>query len=402
MELRNKIKKYQPYIHKLLLLCGIAFPGVNKLVFVLVIKLNNSLETLGIYSNDMYNAIILSSLSAIGFSAVIMNRIPELKIEDRKKTYTQISIQAFCINILLLPIIYVLYKIHFVYNPVSFLVFLTGLTGYQLYRQYLYAVADYLKVFLCEIILLITVSFGFVLFKTNYLLLTHGIIYCIFGFTVFLLHFRKVNIINKKDLKSGFGFGFANLSTSVLSEISAPLANQMLGVTYAGLVGLIKPILNFIIIIPRSLSTYYVPIMVRAKDILERKAIFKKYNARNNYFLTGILLLGILIWVLFIKLFPASDLLLENSTWIFIVLIINLYSSQISNPYYSLFNVLDKSKLAFYFNFSMLICFCLSLLFLTSFSGVKGYLTVYITLTILLTIRYAFIVILYKNNKLFA
>jgi O-antigen/teichoic acid export membrane protein len=396
--LYNKIKKYQHYIHKLLLLCGIAFPGLSKLVYTFIIEHRNSLEILGKYSTDMNVAVILSSLSAIGFSAVIMNRIPALGIEERKKTYTRICLQALCVNILLLPVLFILYKINFVYSFGYTFVFLVGLTSYQLYRQYLYSIADYLKVFMCEFTLLVVVSIGFLLFDKN-LILVHGIIYIILGGGVFIFNFRRVKIFNKNEIKSGLGFGFANISTSVINDIAVPLSNQMLGVTYAGFVGFIKPIINFIVLIPRSMGTYYIPIMVRAKDNLQRKEIFKKFRSINNYFLTGVLALGILIWFIFIKIFPNSDLLLDNSTWLFMILIINLYSSQICYPYYSLFNAMDKSKVAFYFNFSMLICFCLSLLFITSFSGVKGYLIIYLTFTALLLIRYALIIkfVRYKN-----
>jgi O-antigen/teichoic acid export membrane protein len=369
-------------------------------VYAFIIKYRNGLDSLGVYSVDTSSAMILSAISSIGFSAIIMNRIPALEAEERKKTYTRVNIQSFCVNILLLPILLILYKINFVFNYGHTFVYLIGMTCYQLYRQYLYSIADYLKVFFCELTLLFVVSIAFILFNKN-LILIHGIIYCLIGGGVFILNFRKVNFLNKGEIKSGLGFGFSNISSLILSEIAAPLANQMLGVSYAGFLGLIKQIIAFVVLIPRSLSTYYVPILVKIKENYEKKRIFNRYKIINNLTLTGVLIIEILAWLLFVKLFPNSDLLLNGSTWIFIILTINSYSSQINSPYFSLFNVFDKSKLAFYLNFALLCSFLSSLLFLNAFSGVKGFILIYATISIILLIRYIFIVQLLKKKNLF-
>jgi len=126
--------------------------------------------------------------------------------------------------------------------------------------------------------------------------------------------------------RSGFGFGLSDLSSNTLAQISVPLANQLLGVSYAGFLGLVKPIVSFVMILPRSLSIYYIPLLVKIKmDSKCLKTRFVDYFRLNTLMLILIVVVEVVLWFAFLSFFDISELLVDNSTLIFLLLVFNLF-----------------------------------------------------------------------------
>lgn len=386
-------------IQKLLLILSVGLPGLSKLVLAILIKYIYGLESLGDYASDMNIALICGSVTGAGFSVIIMNRAPLLqKTGKDKELLGRIAVLSLIVAFLSLPILYSFLHFGIIENWQYVFWFVIGYSVYQIFKHYLLAFKDYTKVVIYEIISLLSVCIGILIFKRFNPLLIHSIVLItIFGgVTIRKARINISRLFVKREITSGLGFGFSNLSSTFLSLISVPLAKQFLGPMYAGFLGLINPAIQIIILIPRSFSSYYLPEIVKNKSkINEQKNIYSSFSKINLGFLVVAMIVLILFWFVYQFMVPTSDILLEYSNIILLVITINVFSSQVSLPLFTFLSAWDKSKLSFSINLIMLCYFlCFLPLIVKLDNTVCGFIIIYSLLIIGNLARY-----FYLKNK---
>lgn len=346
-------------IAKLLLLLVVGFPGVSKIIFAFIIKYYGGIELIGVYANDLNVASIIGTVPALGFSAVLMNRIPNSDGFNKKIIFGKVLALTFIVIAVSIPLIVFLKKLDIIIDLKAVVVYLTGFSLYQLVRHNLIAEKKYLNIIILESLIVIVVTSAF-LFQVDNPLFYHGVaLLSIFGVVIIpLVKFNKHSVQCLSEFKSGMGFGFSNLSSSFLALLSVPLANQLLGVIYAGMLGIINPIINVALLIPRSLSSYYIPLLVKLKKYSrEQFALFDVFFRRNWLFLTIICLFILGGWISFLLFENGSEWSIRDSFFIVGIIVFYTYITQISLPFYSLMNAWDNSKVSFVSNLVVLISF---------------------------------------------
>ncbi|WP_139314785.1 hypothetical protein [Saccharicrinis aurantiacus] len=380
---------------KFFLLMSIGLPGLSKLILAILIKHTQGLISLGEYANDMNIALIFSAVTGVGFSALIMNRAPLLSEETKKKELlARILILSILVSIISIPILILLSYYNLITNWEYVLLFILGYSLYQIYRRYLLAFKKYKKVVLYETISIFSLIILFMFFSTVNSLYIHSLSLITLYGTLNLLSSRisTISLFVKREIISGLGFGFSNISSTFLSLISIPLALQLLGPLYAGLLGIINPIIQFIILIPRSLSTYYLPDIVKFRNDIKQLIIYKKFSNTNLLFLiTSTILIG-LIWTLYNLVFPNSELILANSSIVLVLITLNVFSSQISLPGFTFLSAWDKSGLSFLINLISLLYFVCFLPLILKFSNeFNSFIAIYVLLITGNALRYYYI-----------
>ena len=382
-------------LKKFLLLFSIGMPGVNKIVLAFFIERVFNIELLGIYSNDLNISMILTTLSGVGFATLMMSRIPTIsQKEKRSDTFSYLLYSGIIISILTVPVIIVLNYAGIVVELFSVITFTTGMTAYIIVRQYYYTIKKYEIALIMEFGYLSLSLLLIYLYRSEPPLLTQGFILFIL---VIVAGFSNLRIIRKVDfatVKKGLEFGFSNLTSTFLGLISIPLALQMLGSNYAGFLGLINPVVALIILFPRSLGTYYGPDMAKNERFSKNQRLILTEFFKNNILLLFVLSSALFVsWYGFILLFPDSYLVLNNSTLIVSLVILNVFTSQASLPFFVTINVWEKSILSLKINTSTLIAFVILFVFayLLSMRGIDFFVYILTVIILLNSIRFIFV-----------
>lgn len=362
------------YVNNILLLTSIGMPGIVRLVVVFLINSYGKLEAVGEYSNDLNIAIILSTISSVGFASVVMNRIPQANTEQQDSILIRNIASGLVILVPLIFLIGLLKNFDLVFNWKGIAIYMVGITTYQIIRQYFYALGKYRKCLIYDFSSLFAIVLAMIVTSGFNALIIQGVVLILASFPIIFIKLKNSKIIfNRSEIVSGLGFGFSNLSSAILVLISVPLAQKLLGIEYAGFLGLINPCLGIIFLLPRGLSVYYIPKLVRLGVYKgEQKTAFITYFMRNISLLISVLVATYLLWLVFIFIFPNSNVILQYSNTILVIILINTFLSQLSLPFFGLLNACDESKVSFHVNFISLLSFFV-LLTVLKYLGVNGF-----------------------------
>jgi len=169
-----------------------------------------------------------------------------------------------------------------------------------------------------------------------------------------------------------------------------------LGPLYAGFLGIINPIIHIIVLIPRSLSNYYLPEIVRNKRYgIQQKSIYNLFSRVNTVFLFLVFTLVVLSWVGYSFIFPDSELVMRFSFLVLVLMMGNILTSQMSLPLFTLLFAWDASKKSFMVNLIMFLGIIILLPLVTLVEGgIVGFTLIYVLLIVGNSGRFLFL----KNN----
>lgn len=394
---------------KIIMLLGIIMPGISKLCFALIIQNYGGLERLGTYASDFNISLIISALTGVGFSVVISNRIPRIRsLLSQKVLLGRVLFYSNSASLLSGVVIWVLWFFGIVNSFWAVLIMVFGYTNYLVARHFYVAKRNYKIVLYIEICVLLMICLGLFLF-TKFLepLLAHSIILLILCLALNLYNSRFFGkrLAITKEVASGLGFGFSNLASTFLNLVSIPLAKQLLGASYAGFLGIVNPIIQVCVIVPRSLSRHYLPLLAKQKRYSKlQHDLYRKFAYYNLSFLIFVVVSLLLGWWLFKAAFPSSELILEYSSLVVFLLFANLLVTQISLPDFNMLAAWDKYDISFYVNFFNLASFVFVLLLVSVFyQQIMSFFFIYTVLIIINLARWIFlksrVKLLFAANK---
>lgn len=365
---------------------AIGIPALTRVILNFSVKFIGGIDAVGKYANDYNISMIIATVTATGFSAVVLNRLPGK--HDREKSGHFKLILKTCSLVLLieLGIVFVIGEFIIVESYLGSLLLILGYTYSQLIRNYFLAQHNYISTVIFEVITILTVGLLMIGIGQDYLII-HGSTLLIISFVFIFLNLKSYKAEKgiAQVLKHGTAFGLSNLASSFLFYISVPIAHNFLGAEFSGLVGLVNPLLSILLLIPRSLNTHYAPVLVNyLKDDKLFNSTFRQLRLYAFYSLIGIALLCVSTFFVIRYFFFSEDKLLEQATTIVLLLILNVVATQVSLPYSTLLMVKNKSKLMLLLNVVMGTAFFLVMQFyISNLDGFNAYITIYTVLIIL-------------------
>lgn len=359
MNLRN-------YFEKILVIISTGMPGLQKLIIFLIIEFIFGITILGKFSNDYYIVQFIIIFNAIGLSGVILVKLPKLDIKEQKVFMSSVICSYSIMTLLFIFILFILEYFQFIYNNLfsSILLFSIGLN--LLIRHYYLALRFYKKLIILDLIV-IFIFLSIINFSENVLLIvaTSYLISTIFFiFKEKLITYKK--ILNKKDFINSLHMSFVNFLSGGIYLLFTPLVNIKLGIEYSAFFGTIFIISSIVVLIPMSLSIYYLPIL--SKNIMNKNlyiVIIKKFEFLNYLSLIGLFLFSIALYLVLSNFILKELFSIQESFLLYILFVISIITSKLSLPISNIFLSFEKTNLMTIVNIKVILFYITSYLILS-------------------------------------
>lgn len=353
---------------KFYLLAATAFPGVTRIVGVVLIEKYFGADQLGAILNDINVVTQLTFFTAIGWCSLLINRVAsENSKTEQLKIFHGVLIASLPVIIVATILIVILVKIEIVNYMAASILYMISFSIYQFIRHYCFA-ARVIKVLLAievAILLLLLICFCFTYYvnKGSELIFVIPLIMVSVVWQIFTMHklyLRKQGYVlrQRNILVHSQYFGLSNMASGGVFLMLVPISAYLLSNIYAAMVGIIVTVVSVIMIFSRSITNHYLPTMARlfkSNDADKLKVVLNKYRmivASSMFVLSAItaLLTGYLAPRYYPDLF-----ILDGSVEIFFLLFSYLFVSQLFLTDASLLVVQEKSQYSLLVNISVLV-----------------------------------------------
>lgn len=294
------------------LLGSTALPGAQRILLFFAVEHFFGLSALGRFANDMSVVFMVGFFTAVGWSSMIMIRVPQSEGVERFKTLFSIARLSLVILIPAVLVIFILGYWGFVFSPIWACFVLCSWSFFMLFRRFLLAVKGYIVLVLSETVLLISIPIILWVFKSDETIapfLCYSIpcaFISILGSIYALIKLKRdgCGVFNKQPaaFRRGIEFGLNNFVGGGRTYLLTPLAVHLAGEAYGGLLGLISSILGIVLLFPRTLSQYHLPDiskMVKAGDNVSFCRHLAIYRRQVVIMLTVIFVLVSIGWFIF-------------------------------------------------------------------------------------------------------
>lgn len=305
-----KIKKGS--IFKTICLLGaISLPGVQRILLYFTIESFFGLSALGRFANDLSIVFMIGFFSAVGWSSMIMIRVPQSEGLGRYQTLFSIARLSV---LSLIPAFVVLFALGFlklVFDPFLSSMMLGAWSFFMLFRRFLLAVKKY-TILLCSELLLAT-SIPLILWSLKqypakapyicYAVPCAAISFVGAFFVIFTLLKNGKGFFNSQPgaARHGFEFGLNNFVSGGRTLLLTPFAVHLAGDVYGGVLGFINSVLGVVLLFPRTFSQYHLPdlsrlVIAQNKDAFyQRLGLFRKQVVMA---LIGVCFLASVGWII--------------------------------------------------------------------------------------------------------
>lgn len=250
--------------NKLLVIINTGLPGFFKLLSLLSIGYFYNEEVLGFYVNDIAFAFTLSLLTGIGWGALLLKITPSLNSYRSLQYLLLLSMYSLLTFFIVLPFLYLAYKLEYLLNFESTIFLLFTLSIYFVVRHYLLAKREYFKLFFLELsVLFIFYILFFVFPKAENLIsitaisfIMPTILLLFYGYLLFNKGYRISAPFNKREIVQGLQFSLNNFISGGVTTILPIFFMNMGGAVYAAFVGVLTNVINALLLLPRSMANY--------------------------------------------------------------------------------------------------------------------------------------------------
>lgn len=395
------MKINKKHLEKLEILAATGMPGVYKVLVFFLVQHVYGLNTLGSLASWQSIAQILGFFTAIGWSSLIMVRVPQAEtIKKQVETLnglmimSAITLSAF---ILIINAFGIMLSRESDALQVSY--WLVAWTVYQVLRHYFIALKKYRKVlFLDGVIILLSIA-----------IITQGSIESVSFQLAFVMFLTSavliiVNHVESKPSKSylkydmkGIEYGFINLLSGGVALGMIPLAKYFEGESIAGTLSLFISITSIALLIPRAISLNGLPDLTRKirNDIESAREI--KDNlifqiSLSNIFTT---ITSVVVLVVFMVFIPEG---LELKLIALLIIIITQNSITVQTLVYcTVMMCKEDSSELLKINIFSFVVFVIATMFVLYFS-LDPY--IHISLCVLLMYFYRYIAVKRRSNDI--
>ncbi len=253
---------------KLNVIVATGMPGAYKVIIFLLIEILLGATVLGQTASLFSTAQILAFFTAIGWSSLILVRLP--KLNDRKvlvEEFNSLFAMGMILYCGLLPIIMLFGYYFFSLEMIlEFLALSLAWSLYQFPRHYLLSLKEYLKLIVLDLLI--------ILFTLVVIFTSKNAIFSI-SIPLFVSSLIAICLINyssgarirlKWPERKGIEFGFNNFLSGGLVLSIIPAAQLLTGAEFAGLISVFIAITAVSLLIPRAISLSQLPQLTKVGD----------------------------------------------------------------------------------------------------------------------------------------
>ncbi|WP_027178094.1 hypothetical protein [Maridesulfovibrio bastinii] len=290
------------------LLGSTALPGAQRIFLYFLVEHFFGLQFLGRFANDLSIIFMIGYFTAVGWSSMIMIRVPQTDGLAKLQTLFTIAKFSFFSLIPSCIIIYFLGYLGFIFNPDLSSFVLVSWSLFMLFRRFMLALKRYHILFAAELLVLTGIAvilwFGrkypfapYFSYAVPCAVVTLTAI-CL---TTWLLKKNKLNFFNAQPgvMRHGLEFGLNNFVSGGRMLLLTPLVVQIAGEIYGGIIGLINSVLGVVQLFPRTLSQFHLPEMsrlVKNGDSISFIGYVSKFRKQVSALLTLIFLFSAIGW----------------------------------------------------------------------------------------------------------
>lgn len=308
-------------------------PGLYKVITFFLIQRVFDIQLLGSISSWQSTAQIIGFLTAIGWSSLILVRIPRLELHtDRARCFNELVAMGLATLVIFSSLIvsagYLLGKTT---DSVQITSWLIAWTLYQLPRHYYIALKSYKSALSVDIFVTILSLVCLSLSDEDNISAMLALSMALGGLISLISIQAGKDGIPKKinyDIK-GIEFGLTNLMSGGISLAMIPLATLLGGESLAGIMSLFLSITAVSMLIPRSISLIQLPEI--SKNIDNKETLLSSISSsRRNIFLSNIFTTIFNIFVLIYTLQNSTGEITTSETAIILALLLiqNIISIQ--------------------------------------------------------------------------
>lgn len=317
---------------RLTVLISTGLPGLIRLLVFLVVETEYNLIDFGHFASDLSLVQLISFFTAISWAALVMTTVTQSEQPERALFKVMNTGVVYLLLFSLIP--YVLYKLDIIKDYLGTICFIVGWMFYQISRHYMITKKEFTRIIIFDSLNLLVFVLVLFLGLTPLIALTLShLAFVIFNLPK-LKHYSFSFVTIEQQLN-----GLKNgLSTFLLGlgVYSLPVAfGLVLGAEYSVLMGLSTSLLIMMQLVPRSISSYFLPTI--SKTILTDKVFaLKMHKQQVSYTIISTALLAVLgiAFVYFIHKLSIFDVMLINGSLSLIyLLLLNIVITVLALPF---------------------------------------------------------------------
>lgn len=349
-----------------------AAPGGQRLLHFMLIQILCGTEALGRFANDVSIAMMLGLFSAVGWSALILARVPVAGAGQSAPVMLGLARGALVFTLLACLPLPLLAWAGWVFEPGWTALLLAGWTAYTLIRHYGLALGTYRILLVMEVLVVLALAAGLGLFGATYPLMAYAALAIptalmgALGLILLIVRARAGG--GAVPLPAGTARTAAeqaalNLVSAGMSMILVPLTVQVAGQGYGGLVALIGSMTSVLLLFPRALTFNALPALarvVRQQGVEEVRALLGTLRSNLVRLNSGLSLLAIVAWSVMAWWGKRPDFALSGATAIFLLQLASFYVGQLVLPEANYLQTVEETRLPLQVNLLSLIFFVLA------------------------------------------
>jgi O-antigen/teichoic acid export membrane protein len=344
-------------LHRFTVLAVTAFPGVQRVVVFALVARVSGMAALGRFSSDISVVSLIGFFTAVGWSSVILVRVPKAPDQEALAVTTEISALALLSLVVGCAVLTVLRTWGLVFHLFDSCAYLSAWTGYQLVRHYFIAAQRYYRLLLAEVLILASVCVLLAVFPASSEVIPYRALSIPLGTLVVgsasCLWWRAWRKgvwplrIGAGTVVTGLEFGANNMISGGMAMIIPPLVVRVAGAGYGGLLGLISSLLGIVGLVPRAMALQKLPDLARAlvagnRDHIAR--LLSRFQTQLNAALGIFSLAAIICWLPIYTWTVRSQIEFKESSLIFFLMLLALVAGQLTLPHANYLMAAEKSK----------------------------------------------------------
>ncbi|KAB2963744.1 hypothetical protein [Zoogloea sp.] len=349
-----------------------AAPGGQRLVHLALVQLACGTEALGRFANDLSIAMMLGLFSAVGWSALVLARVPVAAAGQAAPVMFGLARGALLFTLLACLPLPLLAHLGWVFEPGWTALLLAGWTAYTLIRHFGLALGHYRILLVLETLLVAVLGTGLLGLGARHPVMAYAafaVPAALLGLAgLLLLALRSRALGGAQALPQGSARTAAeqatlNLVSGGMSMILVPLTVQLAGERYGGLVALIGSLTSVLLLFPRALSFNALPALARAlrqQGAAEARGLLEALRRSLFRVNSGLSVLAAIAWMAMANWGERPDFALAGASLIFLLQLASFYVGQMVLPEANYLQTVEETRLPLQVNLASLALFAVA------------------------------------------
>jgi len=346
-----------------------AAPGGQRLLHFALVQAVCGTEALGRFANDLSFAMMLGLFSAVGWSALVLARVPVAEVGQSAPVMLGLARGALAFTLPACLVLPLLAWGGWVFEPGWTALLLGGWTAYTLARHFGLALAAYRRLLILETVLVVLLAGGLALFGGGLPWMAYAALAVpsallgLVGLLVLVRQTRRCGgdaTLPAGSARTAFEQAALNFVSAGMSMILVPFTVRVAGEGYGGLVALIGSLTSVLLLFPRALSFNALPALARVvhqqgcAEVRATLAALRRNLVRLN---TALSLLALAAWGALAWWGQRPDFALAGASTIFLLYLASFYVGQLVLPESNYLQTVEETRLPLRVNVLSLVIF---------------------------------------------